>query len=212
MPRKRGKEAKSGLLAPVIISTVLIISVVGLSYLFYFAWDSQIEGRTYKVAFEKDGKIYAVAIHENNVAFDNGTGNDQFYLNSFSYLGNLIALSYGDYVIDKTENPFFAGIIRATNTLKYYEQQTKYSNPKDSYQIYIFYDQNRSQIFSCDPQTENEYVVKIRPTFPMFSKQKYTMGAKQSYLNATKFLKDKLNKTLKLRTDENSKLLILSFE
>lgn len=205
-------KVKGGFLIFGIILAVLAIPATIISYATYFAWDSQMEGRTYKVVFEKDSKLYDTAIYEISIAFDRGTNDDQFYLSTFNYLGDLIALSYNDYVIEKTDNPFFAGNIRVINSLKYYEQQTKYSSPKDSYQVYKFYDQNHNEIFAYDPTTESDYVVRIRPTFPMFSKRKYYIGVKQNYLNATKVLKEKLNKNLKIRTDDVNKLLILWFE
>ena len=205
-------KRKGGFLIIAIILAVLAIPFGILLYSSYFAWDSQFEGNNYKVAFEKDSKLYELGISGNSFAFDKGTSNDQLYLNSPYYLAELIALSYDDDKIEKTVNPFFAGTLSSQNQKKYFDQQTKYSTPKESYQSYIFYDQNRQQIFEYEATTENEYIVKIRPTFPMFSKRKYNIGAKQSYLNVTKLLKEKLNKSLKIRTDETNKLLILSFE
>lgn len=200
------------------IKTFLILGMLAipfgiLFYTLYWAWDSQFEGSPYKIALEKDGKLYELNLQGNSVAFDKGTSDDQLYLNSPYYLAEFIALSYGENDIEKTNNPFFAGTIRSKNQRKYFEQETKYSTPKDSYQSYKFYDQNRQQIFSYDLGFEDEYVVKIRPTFPMFSKRKYSVGwTKPSYIKVTKLLKDKLNKNLKIRTDEDNKLLILSFE
>lgn len=205
-------KAKGGFLIIGIILASLTIPVGVILYTTYFAWDNQFEGNPYKVALEKDGKFYELNLQGNSLAFDKGTSDDQLYLNSPYYLAELIALSYDEYKVEKTDNPFFAGTIRSQNQKKYFEQETKYSTPKDSYQSYKFYDQNRQQIFSYDLGLEDEYVVKIRPTFPMFSKRKYGIGAKQSYIKASKLLKDKLNKNLKVKTDEANKLLILSIE
>ncbi|MBX7171536.1 MAG: hypothetical protein K1X72_11315 [Pyrinomonadaceae bacterium] len=206
------KKAKGGFWVTAIIFAILMIPLGIVLYTTYFAWDSQIEGNPYKVALEKEGKIYELSLNGNSLAFDKGTSDDQLYLNSPYYLAEIIALSYDDYKVEKTDNPFFAGTIRTQNQRKYFDQQTKYSTPKDSYQSYTFFDQNRNQIFSYELGFENDYVIKIRPTFPMFSKRKYGIGAKQSYIKVTKLLRDKLNKNLKIKTDENNKLLILNFE
>jgi hypothetical protein len=207
------KKPKFNPPAWLMLFAILAIPFGIMFYTLYWAWDSQFEGRLYKVAFEKEGKLYELNLQGNSLAFDKGTSDDQLYLNSPYYLADLIALSYGEQRIDKIENPFFAGKISANNSKNYFEQETKYSTPKDSYQSYKFYDQNRQQIFSYELGFEDEYVVKLRPTFPMFSKRKYSFGGtKQSYIKVTKLLKDKLNKTLKIRTDEANKLLILSFE
>jgi len=207
------KKAKFSPLVAILTFGMLAIPVGILFYTLYWAWDSQYEGSPYKIALEKDGKLYELNLNGNTLAFDKSTGDDQLYLNGPYYLAEIIALSYGDQQIDKTDNPFFGGKISTPNRLKYAEQETKYSTPKDSYQSYKFYDRNRQQIFSYDLGLEDEYVVKIRPTFPMFSKRKYSVGStKQSYIKVTKLLRDKFNKNLKIRTDEANKLLILSFE
>lgn len=204
-------KGKGGFLIIGIILASLTIPLGVIFYTTYYAWDSQFEGNPYKVAFEKDGKLYELNLQGSSLAFDKETSDDQLYLNSPYYLAELIALSYGEYESGKTDNPFFAGTLRSKNQRKYFEQETKYSTPKDSYQSYKFYDQNRQQIFSYDLGFEDEYVVKIRPTFPMFSKSKSTIGNKQSYIKVTKLLRDKLNKNLKIKADEANKLLILSF-
>ena len=199
------------------ITTLLILGIfstpfVILFYIQYWAWDTQIEGNAYKVALEKDGKLYELNLQGNGLAFDKGTNDDQLYINGPYYLAEIIALSYDNQRIEKTDNPFFAGRIYPNNTKNYFDQETIYSTPKDSYQSYKFYDQNRQPIFSYDLGFEDEYVVKIRPTFPMFSKRRYGIGAKQSYIRVTKLIKDKINKNLKVKTDETNKLLILSFQ
>jgi hypothetical protein len=211
---KNGKKnGKRVLFIIITIFVVALLPAVGiLSYTQYFAWDSQFEGDPYKIALEKDGKLYELNIQGNSLAFDKETSDDQLYLNSPHYLAELIAFSYGNQDVDKTDNPFFAGKISAGNKRKYFEQETKYSTPKDSYQSYKFYDQNRNQIFAYEPETENEYVVKLRPTFPSFSKSRVGIHNKSDYLNATKILKETLNKNLKIKADETNKLLVLSFE
>ena len=211
---KNGKKNGNRVLFIIItIFVVALLPAVGiLSYTQYFAWDSQFEGDPYKTAFEKDGKLYEMNIQGNSLAFDKETSNDELYLKSPHYLGELIALSYENQDIDKTDNPFFAGKIAAGNAKNYVEQETKYSTPQDSYQSYKFYDQNSNQIFAYEPGNENEYVVKLRPTFPSFSKSRVGIHNKPDYLNATKILREKLNKNLKIKADETNKLLILSFE
>ncbi len=208
MKRKIIKEGKGGLVVSIILLAIVSIPVVSLSYLFYFAWDSQMEGNNYKIAFEKEGKAYELNLQGGSLAFDT----NELYLNTPYYLSELIALSYDDYDISKTDNPFFGGKIAGKNLKKYFDQETKFTTPKDSHETYAFYDRNHNQIFSYEPEVNNEYVVKLRPTFPAFSKRKYGIGNKRDYINATKILKDKLNKNLKIRTDEANKLLILSFE
>jgi hypothetical protein len=209
---KNKAKAKGGCLIIGIILAALSIPAVILSYTQYFAFDSQIEGNPYKIAFEKDGQLYELGSMGSSLAFDHGTADDQLYTHTPYFLGELISLSYHDFEVAKTDNPFFAGTIRHKQTGKYIDQQTKYINPKDSYQSYTFYDQNRNPILAYEPETENEYVVKLRPTFPSFSKSRYSIGRMRDYLNATKLLREKLNKNLKVRLDEANKLLILSFE
>lgn len=206
------KNGKSGLVIFIAIFGLALLLPVGiLSYTQYFAWDSQIEGNAYKIAFEKDGRLFEFGNTGNGLAFDSGTGNDHLYTNTPYFLGDLIALGFQDYDIAKTDNPFFAGKINPRNTKKYFEQKTEYINPKDSIQTYYFYDQNRDQILFFKPETENEFVVKLRPTFPNFSKSRYGIYNKQNYLNATKILREKLDKNLEIKIDETNKLLILSF-
>lgn len=207
------KKPKLNAVAIIVALGTLAIPFGIMFYTLYWAWDSQFEGNAYKVALEKDGKLYELNLNGSSLAFDKGTNDDRLYIQGPFYLADIIALGYGNLRIDKTDNPFFAGKVSANNTNNYYERETKYSSPKDSYQSYKFFDQNRQQIFSYEPGLEDEYVVKIRPTFPMFSKRKYSIGGtKQSYINVTKLMKDKLNKNLKIRTDETNKLLILSFQ
>lgn len=207
------KNGKYGLIIFIIIFALALLPVVGiLSYTQYFAWDSQIEGNAYKIAFEKDGQLYELGGSGSGLAFDGGTNDDHLYINTPYFLGELISLGFQDYDIVKTDNPFFAGKISPRNSRKYFEQKTEYINPKDSIQTYFFYDRNRNQILFYKPETENEYVVKLRPTFPNFSKGKYDIYNKRDYLNATKILREKLENNLKIKTDETNKLLILSFE
>lgn len=205
---KKAKTKAGG----VFLIIVIVLAALGMpagiiSYVLYFAWDSQIEGNPYKVAFEKDGQLYEFGNSGNGLAFDN----ENLYTNSPFYLGELVSLSFQDYEIAKTDNPFFTGKVNPRNVNKYFDQKTKYLNPKDSVQNYTFYDQNRNQILLYEPETKNEYVVKLRPTFPAFSKSRVMIGNKQNYLNTTKLLKEKLNKNLIVKTDETNKLLIIKF-
>jgi hypothetical protein len=190
------------------ILAVLAIPAGIISYVLYFAWDSEIEGNAYKVAFEIEGQLYELKNSGSGLAFDD----ENLYANAPFFLGELISLSFQDFDVAQTDNPFFAGKVNPRNVNKYYEQKTRYINPKDSVQSYTFYDQNHNQILTYEPETENEYVVKLRPTFPSFSKSKVRIGDKQDYLNVTKLLREKLNKNLKIKADETNKLLILSFE
>lgn len=204
---------KLALLLPLIVGTVLLVPAGVVSYVLYFAWDSQRSGEFYKIAFERDRKLYELNVQGSSTAFDIGTGNDHFYLSSAFFLGELIALSYGDFAIAKTDNPFFAG--RADfggSSKKYSESETKYIDARTSFQSYRFFDRDRNQIFAFEPGIQSEFVQKIRPTFPMFAKRRYSIGAKQDYVDVTKLLEAKLGKKLKFRLDDDSKLLILSFE
>jgi hypothetical protein len=208
--RKGSNKSLVFIIAPLL--TVLAVPVGILSYVLFFAWDSQQSGEFYKPAFEKDGKLYDLNMQGNSFAFDDSkTGEGHLYLNSMYTLSEIIALSYGDYDVIKTDNPFFSGAVVFRNN-KYYERETKYQNSKDSYLIYKYYDENRNLFFTYEPEIESEYVTKLRPTFPAFSKRKYNIGIKRDYLNATKLLKAKTNKNLKIRTDESNKLLIIRFE
>jgi hypothetical protein len=210
MRKKEGKNGCIFIIAALLLGLSIPFSI--LSYILFFAWDSQLSGEFYKIVFERDGKLYELNMQGSSVAFDNngsGEGN-HLYLNSMYSLSELIALSYGDYDVNKTDNPYFVGAIAIRNN-KYHEQETKYRNPKDSYQAYRYYDENRNLIFTYEPEMQSEYVVKLRPTFPAFSKRKYNIGNKRDYVDATKLLNEKLNKNLKIKTDEMSKLLIIRF-
>ena len=204
---KKAKTKAGGFLVIALILGVLAIPAAIISYVSYFAWDSQLEGNAYKVAFEKEGQLYELKNSGTTLAFD-----ENLYTSSPYFLGETISLSYQDLDFAKTDNPYFAGKVNPRNVNKYFEQKTRYINPKDSVESYTFYDQNRNKILAYEPETENEYVVKIRPNFPSFSKSKVMIGNKQDYLNVTKLLKEKLNKNLKIKADETNKLLILSFE
>ena len=207
------KKVSISPLATILILGTFSIPFVILFYTLYWAWDSQIEGKDYIAAFEKDGKLYEFGnINARSLAFDRGTSDDQLYLNNPNELAELIAISFKDYNIEKTDNPFFAGKIRVSNWGNYLNTEQKYSSPKEFSTIYTFFDKNGKQIFTYQPETDNEFVTKLRPTFPMFSKRKYNIGAKRDYLNLTKILKAKLNQTLKIRANDTNKLLILSFE
>jgi hypothetical protein len=208
---KKGSDKPIFVIAAIILA-VAAIPVGIISYTGYFAWDAQQSGEFYKPAFETGGKLYELRMQPTALAFDSGTSDDHLYFNSPYDLGELIALSDGAFEIEKTDNPFFAGKIQSTGNGKYYEQETKYRNPKDSYQSYKFYDRNRNLLLAYEPETANEFVVKLRPTFPAFAKRRYNIGSKREYLDASRILKAKLGKNLKIRTDEANKLLILKFE
>ena len=201
----------SGIYIVAILLVIFSIPFVFLSYILYFAWDSQQSEEFYKPAFEIDGKLYEANMNGNSLAFDSGESVNHLYLNTMYNLSNLIAISYGNYEVKKTDNPFFVGAIAPKNN-EYYEQETKYRNPKDSYEVYKFYDQNRNLIFAYEPELQSEFLIKLRPTFPAFSKRKYGIGSKRDYLDATKLLKVKLNKNLRIRIDETNKLLIFWFD
>jgi hypothetical protein len=205
------KKKYSGIYLVAILLVIFSAPFIFLSYILFFAWDSQQSGEFYKPAVEIDGKLYEVNMTGTSLAFDGSKSENHLYLNTMSDLSKLTAISYGDYEVKKTDNPFFAGAIAPKNN-EYYEQETKYRNPKDSYQAYKFYDQNRNLIFAYEPELQSEFLIKLRPTFPAFSKRKYGIGSKRDYLNATKLLKVKLNKNLKIRIDEANKLLIFWFE
>ncbi|HEY8560950.1 MAG TPA: hypothetical protein VIL74_11305 [Pyrinomonadaceae bacterium] len=205
------KESKM----PVVVIGAIILTIVALpfaflSYALYFAWDSQQSGEFYKPAFEANGTLYDLRMQGNSLAFDSGTREDHLFINSPHILSGLIALGDGDFEIEKTDNPFFAGALSIPSH-KYGESETKYRNPKDSYLVYRFYDRDRNLVFAYEPATESEFVVRLRPTFPAFAKRKYGIGDKREYLDATAILKAKLGKNLVIRTDEENKLLILKF-
>ena len=206
----KGKN-KGGFVIVALILAALALPFGILSYVTYFAWDRQQSGEFYKPAFEKDGSLYELNMQGNSLAFDQGTGEDHLYFNTVYHLGDLIALGYNDYEIRKTDNPFFAGLITPANH-KYRKQETKFLNPKDSYQAYEFYDRSDHLIFAYEPEIQSEFVVKLRPTFPAFSKSKYSIGNKRDYVDATRLLKSKLNKNLKFRIDAANKLLIFWIE
>lgn len=190
-----------------LFSAGLLLTAAFVSYFVYFAYDNQFEADTYTIALEKDSKLYKLeGFQDGSFAFD-----EDLYTLSAHYLAELVALSYNDYEITKTDNPFFAGNISSKNRNKYLDQQTKYASPKKSYQSYTIYDQNRNQIFAHEYGMENEYVVKLRPNFPSSSAKRRYFD-KREYLNLTTLLKDKININLKLKTDEANKLLILSFQ
>lgn len=212
---KFGKKKESN--KPIIIIVLVILACLSIpigiiSYTTYFAWDAQQSGEFYKPAFEADGKLYELRTQGSSLAFDSGTADGRLYLNSPYDLGELIAISYNDFEIEKTDNPYFAGKIRARNSAKYYKQETKYRNPKDSYPSYEFYDANRNSILAYEPETANEFVVKLRPTFPAFAKRKYSIGSKRDFIDATRLLKTKLGKNLRFRVDEANKLLVFTIE
>ena len=193
------------------LAAVFLLPLALFWFLDSYMWDSQIAATPYKIAFEKDARLYESDIQSAALAFDNGTGDDHLYLNTFSYLGDLLAISYGDFQIVQTDNPFFAGKMKSNGGKKFFEQQTKYINPKDSYQAYIFCDQNRNQIFVYEANVPNEFVSELVPRMPSFFEGSYKTGSRE-YVDATRLLKEKINKTLKIKADDTNKLLILSFE
>lgn len=203
------KSQKKNLFWFIGIVLAALAFVVGIfSYFNYFAFDNQLEADTYTFALEKDGELYKLEkFQESSFAFD-----DRLYTTSPHYLAELAALSYNDHEITKTDNPFFAGNISSKDLKKYLDQQTKYTNPKESYQSYAFYDQDRNQIFVFEPGVESENVVKLRPNYPSDDEKRNRFFDKREYLNLTDLLKDKLHKNLKIKTDETNKLLILSFQ
>lgn len=207
--QKKGKH--SGLFFVALVLAIFAIPFVFLSYILFFAWDSQQSGEFYKPAFEKDGRLYELNMQGNSLAFDSGESENHLYTNTMYDLSSLIAMSYDDYDVKKTDNPFFAGAAAPRNS-RYFEQETKYRNAKDSYQAYKFYDRDRNLIFAYEPELQSEFLIKLRPTFPAFSKRKYGIGSKRDYLDATGLLKAKLNVNLKIRVDETNKLLIFGFE
>ena len=210
MKKKKESNIPAFVIGAVIL-TVIVLPFAIVSYALYFAWDSQQSGEFYKTAFETNGKLYDLKMQGSALAFDSGTGEDRLYLNTPYYLSELIALSYGDFEVRKTDNPYFAGTLTVTSH-KYREQEAKYRNPKDTYEVYRFYDRDHNLIFAYEPEAENEFVVRLRPTFPAFAKRRYGISSKREYLDATGILKTKLGKNLKIRTDETNKLLIFRFD
>lgn len=207
------RNSKSGMIIILaFVAAVLAIPFAFISYPLYFAWDSQQSGEFYKPAFESGGKLYDLKMQGSTLAFDNkGTAEDHLYVNAPYNVGELIALGGGDYEINRTDNPYFAGEISA-RTAKYIENEKKFRNAQESYMVYTYYDQNRSPIFTYEPETESEFVRKLRPTFPALAKRKYSIGNKRDFIDVTKLLKAKLGKNLKFRVDEANKLLVFTIE
>jgi hypothetical protein len=206
------KQVKKSQISVFIGLAGFLVAIVASSYFLYFMWDSQIEGNPYKVAVEKGDKLYEVRLFGSDFAFDQKKAENHLYLNSFVNLADLIAIGYGDYQTEKTENPFFAGKIVNVDLVKYIQTNTEFSNAKDSYQTFIFYDQNRNQILNYNPNIQNDYVPKLLPTYPAFSKnsnRNYIFS--RNFVDVTKLFKEKLNLTINVRVDDSNKLLIISF-
>jgi hypothetical protein len=182
------------------------------SYVSYFMWDSQIEGNPYKVAFEKDGKLFDSNILGESVAFDRYETENHLYLNSFGNLAVIIAFSYEDFQTAKTDNPFFVGKIVPGDLTKYYETKSVFRDAKNSYQSYQFYDKNHNQILAYDADIKNDYIFKLLPTYPALSKNGRRFIYKKDFVDVTKLLKEKLNRTIKIRLDETNKILIANFD
>lgn len=188
------------------------IPVALMTWFWFFAFDSQWEGNKYQIVVERDGKLLETNLHGNYFAFDSGTAKDELYAVEPSVLGNLIAIGYGDYDVEKTDNPFLGGKVVARTASRYQKSDTKYRNIRDSIAIFKYSDKAGKEVFVYDPDVPSEFVFYLRPTFPAFSKGKYSIGDKRRFLNVTRLLAAKLGQKLSIRTDAESKLLILKFD
>lgn len=213
MPQLKSK--KKWLLA--LIIAILIGIIVILAIMFGFFQRQEVFDK-YDVAYEIDGKLYEVfPISTTDIGVDKKSADKHLYfrVNSYYNIDYLFRLAYKQYEINEpSRNKYYSGLIDysvADNA--YVTQKDVYITNDESYATYDFFDKNGKKIYSYNPEetSTDDYIVRIKPTI-LQGYEKSDIGSYDDYLDITALFKDKLGMDVKVRMDDNKKMVIFSIK
>ncbi|MBC1466693.1 hypothetical protein HB766_09485 [Listeria welshimeri] len=202
---------------PALIIAILIGIIVILAIMFGFFQRQEVFDK-YDVAYEIDGKLYEVfPISTTDIGVDKKSANKHLYfrVNSYYNIDYLFRLAYKQYEINEpSRNKYYSGLIDysvADNA--YVTQKDVYITNDESYATYDFFDKNGKKIYSYNPEetSTDDYIVRIKPTI-LQGYEKSDIGSYDDYLDITALFKDKLGMNVKVRMDDNKKMVIFSIK
>ncbi|MBC1860827.1 hypothetical protein HBP63_07450 [Listeria welshimeri] len=202
---------------PALIIAILIGIIVILAIMFGFFQRQEVFDK-YDVAYEIDGKLYEVfPISTTDIGVDKKSADKHLYfrVNSYYNIDYLFRLAYKQYEINEpSRNKYYSGLIDysvADNA--YVTQKDVYITNDESYATYDFFDKNGKKIYSYNPEetSTDGYIVRIKPTI-LQGYEKSDIGSYDDYLDITALFKDKLGMDVKVRMDDNKKMVIFSIK
>ncbi|WP_343363650.1 hypothetical protein [Listeria seeligeri] len=202
---------------PALIVAILVGIVVILAIMFGFFQRQEVFDK-YDVAYEIDGKLYEVfPISATDIGVDKKSDDKHFYfrVNSYYNIDYLFRLAYKQYEINEpSTNKYYSGLIDysvADNA--YVTQKDVYITNDESYATYDFFDKTGQKIYSYNPQetSTDDYIVRIKPTI-LQGYEKSDIGSYDDYLDVTELFHDKLGKDVKVRIDDDKKMVIFSIK
>ncbi|MBC1432605.1 hypothetical protein [Listeria welshimeri] len=202
---------------PALIIAILIGIIVILAIMFGFFQRQEVFDK-YDVAYEIDGKLYEVfPISTTDIGVDKKSADKHLYfrVNSYYNIDYLFRLAYKQYEINEpSRNKYYSGLIDysvADNA--YVTQKDVYITNDESYATYDFFDKNGKKIYSYNPEetSTDDYIVRIKPTI-LQGYEKSDIGSYDDYLDITALFKDKLRMDVKVRMDDNKKMVIFSIK
>ncbi|MBC1527326.1 hypothetical protein HCJ05_07360 [Listeria seeligeri] len=202
---------------PALIVAILIGIVVILAIMFGFFQRQEVFDK-YDVAYEIDGKLYEVfPISATDIGVDKKSDDKHFYfrVNSYYNIDYLFRLAYKQYEINEpSTNKYYSGLIDysvADNA--YVTQKDVYITNDESYATYDFFDKTGQEIYSYNPQetSTDDYIVRIKPTI-LQGYEKSDIGSYDDYLDVTELFHDKLGMDVKVRIDDDKKMVIFSIK
>lgn len=202
---------------PALIVAILVGIVVILAIMFGFFQRQEVFDK-YDVAYEIDGKLYEVfPISATDIGVDKKSDDKHFYfrVNSYYNIDYLFRLAYKQYEINEpSTNKYYSGLIDysvADNA--YVTQKDVYITNDESYATYDFFDKTGQKIYSYNPQetSTDDYIVRIKPTILQGYEKSY-IGSYDDYLDVTELFHDKLGMDVKVRIDDDKKMVIFSIK
>ncbi|CAM2362431.1 hypothetical protein [Listeria seeligeri] len=202
---------------PALIVAILVGIVVILAIMFGFFQRQEVFDK-YDVAYEIDGKLYEVfPISATDIGVDKKSDDKHFYfrVNSYYNIDYLFRLAYKQYEINEpSTNKYYSGLIDysvADNA--YVTQKDVYITNDESYATYDFFDKTGQKIYSYNPQetSTDDYIVRIKPTI-LQGYEKSDIGSYDDYLDVTELFHDKLGMDVKVRIDDDKKMVIFSIK
>ncbi|MBC1423437.1 hypothetical protein HB845_02600 [Listeria seeligeri] len=202
---------------PALIVAILIGIVVILAIMFGFFQRQEVFDK-YDVAYEIDGKLYEVfPISATDIGVDKKSDDKHFYfrVNSYYNIDYLFRFAYKQYEINEpSTNKYYSGLIDysvADNA--YVTQKDVYITNDESYATYDFFDKTGQKIYSYNPQetSTDDYIVRIKPTI-LQGYEKSDIGSYDDYLDVTELFHDKLGMDVKVRIDDDKKMVIFSIK
>ncbi|PZF90542.1 hypothetical protein C1903_03050 [Listeria ivanovii] len=202
---------------PALIVAVLVGVLVILAIMFVFFQRQEVFDK-YDVAYEIDGKLYEVfPISTTDIGVDKKSDDKHFFfrVNSYYNIDYLFRLAYKQYEINEpSTNKYYSGLIDysvADNA--YVTQKDIYMTKDESYATYDFFDKTGKKIYTYNPEetSTDDYIVRIKPTI-LQGYKKSDIGSYDDYLDITALFKDKLGMDVKVRIDDDKKMVIFSIK